>query len=246
MNTTVLWLTWRQLFARRRIWLALAFSLAPLVLALFYKVVGDDTDAGRLNFLTTLNREIVIGTLLPLAAAVFGTTAFGGEVDDGTLIYLLVKPVARWQIVVSKYVVAVLSTFAVMIPATFLPWLLLRDSASGPGFVVGFLAGAAAGAAVYNALFLLLGLWSRRALVVALIYVIAFEAVISRTLAGVKSLSVREFAVAIAQAASSGTVKFTDTILPMSTVWTMGGIFLGASIIVTMRRLTRYEVAERL
>ena len=38
-----------------------------------------------------------------------------GEVDDGTLIYLLVKPLARWRVVLWKYVVAVLSTGAVMV-----------------------------------------------------------------------------------------------------------------------------------
>ena len=38
IDSTVLWLTWRQLFARRRLYLAAAFSLAPLVIALVFRV----------------------------------------------------------------------------------------------------------------------------------------------------------------------------------------------------------------
>src|SRR6185437_7360196 len=101
LNRTVMWLTWRQLFARRRIWLAVAFALAPLLFTLVFMVVGDDGTDARVGFLGVLQRDIVIGTLLPLAAVIFGTTAFGGEVDDGTLVYLLVKPIPRWQVVLS-------------------------------------------------------------------------------------------------------------------------------------------------
>src|SRR5262249_27053556 len=116
LNGTVMWLTWRQLFARRRLWLATAFSLAPVPFTLVFRVLADDGPSSETTFFGTLMREIVMGTLLPLAALVFGTTAFGGEVDDGTLLYLLVKPIQRWQVLTSKFVVAVLSTIAVVLP----------------------------------------------------------------------------------------------------------------------------------
>src|SRR6185312_9032953 len=128
LNRTVMWLTWRQLFARRRVWLAVAFALAPLLFTLVFMAVGDDGTDARVGFLSVLQRDIVIGTLLPLAGVVFGTTAFGGEVDDGTLVYLLVKPIPRWQVVLSKLTVATLSTLAVIAPAVLLPWLVLRNA----------------------------------------------------------------------------------------------------------------------
>ena len=182
---------------------------------------------------------------MPLAAAVFGTTAFGGEVDDGTLVYLLVKPIARWRIVLSKYVVAVMSTVAVMLPAMVLPYWIMSGADVTQDMLVGFIAGGVMGAAIYCALFLTLGLASKRALILSLLYVIGFEAVLSRSLVGVKSLSVREFAVAASQAASNGSIKLKEYVVPMSTAWTMGSIFLVGAIILCLWKLSRYEVAER-
>ena len=245
-DRTVMWLTWRQLFARKRIYIAAAFALVPVLFTVFFRFTTDDRSGGRMEFFNGLSRELVIGTLVPLAAALFGTTAFGGEVDDGTLVYLLIKPIARWRIVLAKYVVATMSTIAVMIPALVLPWLALSAPDLSANVLVGYLLGGVAGAAIYCALFLSLGLASRRALVVALIYVIGFEAVLSRNLVGVKSLSVREFAVALSRAASNGTIVMTSYVVPMTTAWIMSAIFLIGALALSLRRLSRFETAERM
>jgi ABC-2 type transport system permease protein len=245
-DRTVLWLTMRQLFARRRLYLAAAFSLTPLLIALVFKVTAGDAESSAGDFLIGLVREIVIGTLLPLAAVVFGTTAFGGEVDDGTLIYLLVKPVPRWSVVFSKYVVAVLSTAAVMVPAILLPWLVVRTPDLPLAVPVAFLAGAGAGCLLYCAIFLAMGLTTRRALVAGLLYIVAIEMVLSRNLAGAKSLSVREFSIAIAQSASHGAAKLVPFPVSLATVWTIGTIILVGAVGYCVWRLGKYEVAERL
>ena len=246
LESTVVWLTMRQLFARRRLSLAVAFSFVPLVATMFFKIVAEDRPGGGLSFLTGLNRELIIGTLVPLAAAVFGTTAFGCEVDDGTLVYLLVQPIARWRIVLSKYIVAVLSTIAVMVPAMVLPWLVVRDTGASSDLFRGFFVGGALAAAIYCALFLSLGLASRRALLLSLLYVIGFEAVLSRNLQGVKSLSVREFAIAASREASNGTLVIKEFVVPMSTVYTMSAIMFVGALALALWKLFRYELAERL
>ncbi len=245
MNSTIMWLTWRQLFARRRIWFAAAFALLPLAFTLLFRVVADDGDASRVGFYHAMVREIIVGTLLPLAAVTFGTTAFGGEVDDGTLIYLLVKPIARWQIVISKYIVSTLSTFAVIVPAVVLPWFVVRNAELPFKAVTAFLIGAALASAIYSAFFLGLGLTTKRALVFGLIYVIGFEGVLSRSLGGLRVFSIREFANTVAQAVSSGSVVIPDAISMSSVKWMAPIILVGATV-WTMRTLARYEVAERL
>ena len=212
---------------------------------LIFMAVGDDGTDARVGFLSVLQRDIVLGTLLPLAAVVFGTTAFGGEVDDGTLVYLLVKPVPRWQVVLSKLVVASLSTLAVIVPAVLVPWLALRNDDLPFSFAGGFLAGAVVGSVIYCALFLSLGLATRRALVVGLLYVIGFESTLSRSLGGLRSLSVREFSVAVSQAASAGAVRIPNAV-SMSTVYWMGTMMLVGAVAWTMRKLVHYELAERL
>jgi ABC-2 type transport system permease protein len=246
LDRTVLWLTMRQLFAGRRLFMAAAFSLAPTLIALVYRVTATDADGSAADFLAGMMREIVIGTLLPLAAVVFGTTAFGGEVDDGTLIYLLVKPLSRWRVVLSKYVVAVLSTAAVMLPAVVLPWLVVRTPEMTSRIPLSYLAGAGVGCLVYCAIFVTLGLSTKRALVAGLLYIVAIEMVLSRNLSGAKTLSVKEMSIAVAQAASNGTVHMTTLPITLSTVWTMGGLMLLGGVALGVFKLRKFEVAERL
>jgi ABC-2 type transport system permease protein len=245
LNNTVMWLTWRQLFAKRRLWLALAFSLAPALFTLVFRVLADDGPSSEATFFNTLVREIVIGTLLPLAALIFGTTAFGGEVDDGTLLYLLVKPIPRWHVQASKMVVSVLSTVAVVAPAILLPWLFLSGPDVTSRGAIAYLAGATLGALLYCTVFLALGLANRRALVIGLLYVVSFEGILSRSLPGFKSLSIREFSLAIAQAASNGAVVIEGAVSTSTVLW-MGAIILVGATYWAGFRLVRYEVAERL
>ncbi len=244
LNNTVMWLTWRQLFARRRLWLAVSFALVPLLFTLIFRVFVDDGAASETTFYNSLIREIVIGTLLPLAGLVFGTTAFGGEVDDGTLIYLLVKPLGRLQVLASKLVVSVLSTFAVVLPAIVLPWLVLSGPDITSRSALSYVTGAAAGTLLYCTVFLALGLANKRALVIGLLYVVSFEGILSRSLPGFKSLSIREFSLAVAQATSKGSVVVEGAV-STSTVWWMGTIILVGATYLTAMRLVRYEVAER-
>jgi ABC-2 type transport system permease protein len=246
VDRTIIWLTWRQLFARRRLYMAAVFSLTPLLVAGLFRIVVPDSESSSVDFLTGLIREFVIGTLLPLAAVVFGTSAFGGEVDDGTLVYLLAKPLPRWRVVVWKYVVAVLSTAAVMLPAVVLPWLAVRTADLPARVPLAYLAGLGVGCLLYCAIFLTLGLTTRRALVFGLLYIVAMEMVLSRSVIGTKSLSVREFSISVAQWAGEGAVTLAESVVSMTTVWTMGTVMLVGALALTMWRLRRYEVAERL
>jgi ABC-2 type transport system permease protein len=192
-----------------------------------------------------VSSDIVIGVLMPIIALVFGTSAFGGEVDDGTLIYLMVKPVPRWTLALSKYVVALAASIIITVPSFFIVWALT------PGAVpiqvpIGYSVGAMVGCALYCAIFVTLGISSRRALAFGLLYIIAFENVLSRNIAGAKSLSVREFSLAVCKATVGHTVPFTVPTVSMATVWTMGTIFLVVALGMAFTRLHRYEVAERL
>jgi ABC-2 type transport system permease protein len=244
IHPTVMWLTWRQLFLRKRLMVVGGFALAPLLIALIYRVSAADASQGAEGFLSTLNAEIVLGTVLPVIAVVLGTTAFGGEVDDGTLLYLLVKPIARWRFVMSKYVVAVLCTVAVMVPAVMLPWFLLRTAELTVDFPLAYLGGAVVGAILYSAAFMTLGIISRRALVLGLLYTVIFEAVMSRTFVGFKSFSIREYVLTAAH--TIGEFAGAHPPVTIATVHWMGSIILVGATALSIWKLSRYEVAERL
>lgn len=244
-HRTVIWLTRRQLFAKRRVYIALVVLFIPALITLLVRFNAAEGDLDAVGSLTTIYKDIVLGVLLPLTALVFGTSAFGGEVDDGTLIYLMVKPVKRWRLTFSKYLVAFLATAAVIILAIVLAWLAMGNGA--PFRVpVAFSAGGLVGALIYCAIFVTLGISSRRALAIGLLYIVAFENVLSRSVIGVKSLSVREFALAVCKKVVGSTAEWPDPTVTMGTVYTMGAIFFVLALGLSFRKLQRYEVAERL
>lgn len=242
----VAWLTVRQLFTRKRLIAAALFAAAPLIVTLFFKATARHGDATGLQFLRELYSGIVAFVLLPLAAVVFGTAAFGGEIDDGTIVYLLVKALPRWQLILSKYVVAVLATIVMMFVAILLPWLALGAPSDSLPLLKAFAAGVAVGAVLYNALFVTLGLTSKRALVLGLLYVVVVEITLSPNVVGLKSFSVREFVMTVVGNLAAAVPGVHAGAVPNNTVWTMGTIILVVGLGAGIRWLSHYEVAERL
>ena len=244
-HRTVVWLTRRQLFAKRRVFVAGAVLIVPALIALLIRFNAGEGDLDAVGSLSTIYRDIVLGVLLPLTALVFGTSAFGGEVDDGTLIYLMVKPVPRWQLTFSKYLVAFLATVAVIVLSILLAWLAMQNGASFR-IPLAYSVGSAVGALIYCAIFVTLGITSRRALAIGLLYIVAFENVLSRSVVGVKTLSVREFALAVCKTVVGSAAEWPDPTVTMATVYTMGTIFFVVALGLSFMKLQRYEVAERL
>ena len=95
-------------------------------------------------------------------------------------------------------------------------------------------------------MFVTLGITSRRALAIGLLYIVAFENVLSRSVIGVKSLSVREFALAVCKTVVGKAVEWNDATVTMGTVYTMGTVFFVVALGMSFLKLQRYEVAERL
>jgi ABC-2 type transport system permease protein len=246
VNGTIMWLTFRQLFERKRLIASILLALAPAIIALLFRMNGNALGTPPDRFLAEMYGAFVVGVLLPLAAVVFGTGAFGIDLDEGTIIYLLVKPLRRWTVVLSRYLVAVLATMAVMLPAIILPWLVIGVRVLPPSTVLAVAIGAAVGALLYAALFLPLGIVSKRALVIGLLYVVVLEEVVSRSIDGARSLSIREFAYAIMKASTRGHDPFPAPALSLSTVWVMGTLVLVAGLAIAMRKLARFQAEERL
>ena len=93
---TLAGVTLRGLLGRRRMVLMVLLAGLPVLVGLLIRLGGGRADAPEI--LDTL----VIRTVLPLIALVVGTAAIGSEVEDGTLVYLLVKPIDRWRVALAK------------------------------------------------------------------------------------------------------------------------------------------------
>ena len=125
--------TLRGLLNRRRIILMTLLAGIPVLLGLFVYLRGGRPDVDRVLGI------LIVQTVMPLVALVLGTAALGSEIEDGTAVFLLAKPVPRWQVALAKIVVAVLLTAALVVPSVLLTGLLIgRGSSEAIGVTLAF------------------------------------------------------------------------------------------------------------
>ena len=133
---------------------------------------------------------------LPLVALLAATAVLGPEIDDGSVVYLLAKPVNRHVIAGSKFAAAWGATMLLGALPVALAALVLDSSQ--PGRAGALLVGAAVSGTVYTALFLGLAALTRHAVVVGLLFVLVWEGVLGSIFAGVRWLSVGAWGRAVA------------------------------------------------
>jgi ABC-2 type transport system permease protein len=193
VNATVARLTARSLLGRRRALLLLGLPVLLLLLAVVARAVGgqDDTTTGGIL------AGFALGTVIPLLGLIAGTGAIAPEIDDGSIVYLLSKPLSRYTIVTTKTVVAVAVVVAFGVVPTLLAGLVLTG-ASGH-VAVAFAAGALAAGTAYCALFVLLAVVTRQAVVVGLLYALVWESLVGSFVPGAQALSVQQWALSLTQ-----------------------------------------------
>jgi ABC-2 type transport system permease protein len=242
MIATIAAVTVRSLLGRRRSLLIGLLALLPIVVAILVRVSGR-VGPGLEEIGAIVLDRLVVTTLLPLVALVFGTTAIGAEIDDGTVLYLLVKPIARWRIVAAKLLVATGLTVALTAPAAFVAGAILL--ADGPGLAVplGAAVGTAVGAVAYATIFLALSLVTSRALPVGLVYILVWEGILAGLFEGTRVLSVRQYALGIS-AAIGAPGRPDPNLLDGATALLLAALAVGLATLVAIRRLATFEIGE--
>jgi ABC-2 type transport system permease protein len=199
---TLFRLSVRQLASRSRLLLILLLALLPVALAALASATlsEDESSNGRglqsaEEFINTLLDGLLVAGILPIVTMVLATSAFGNEVEDRTLSYLVLKPVPRSLIVLPKLLASIVVGGPVLIASSIGVVLLVLHSDVQASLAVGV--ALLAGVVTYAAIFTWAGLVSTRAIAFALIYVFLWEGLISTFLGGVRYLSVRGYTLAI-------------------------------------------------
>lgn len=241
VETTLAGLAFRQLTSSKRSLWALGLGAIPILLALVIRAKTATPEAAVSEYVVYW-QSLNVGVLLPLIALVVGTGIFGAEVEDGTLTYVLGKPVARWRIVLTRVVVAGLATAAVLVPATLVAGLVALRGMGPDGLVPALAAGLALGGFLYCALFVALSLATRRALVAGLGYVAIWEGLLAGSFGGIRALSIRHYTQAFANGLTgSGAVASR---LEPGTAALLGASLAVLATLFAIRRLRRFEIGE--
>jgi len=201
MNATVAMLTTRTVLGRRRTVLLLLLPLVLLALCTFARVFAamDDDVAAQLGqgLAADLLGGFGLAVLLPLLGLIAGTGAIGSEIDDGSIVYLLAKPLNRFSIVLTKLVVA----FAVVTAFGALPVVLGGLIMTGElgELSLGFGAGSLVAGLAYCALFLMLSVITRNAVVIGLVYALVWESLVGQVVPGAQALSIQQWGYAVTE-----------------------------------------------
>ncbi|MFE6737370.1 ABC transporter permease subunit [Streptomyces tubercidicus] len=234
-HPTVARLTYRALLGRRRALILFALPALLVVLAVAVRSLTGADDATASGILGTF----ALGTMVPLIGVIAGTGAIGPEIDDGSVVYLLAKPVPRPTIILTKLLVAI----GVTVTFSALPVLLAGFLLNGNSqqMAVGYAVAAAVASVAYSALFLLFGTVTRHAVVFGLVYALIWETFVGTLIPGAKTLSVQQWALAIGQKAAAEGAFTSDVQLPVALCLLVG--LTGAATWYAARRLKAHTLS---
>ncbi|MFK8024999.1 MAG: hypothetical protein AB8G26_13645 [Ilumatobacter sp.] len=167
-------LVMRQLVTRGRL---LALALVGVVVVIVSAAVGaNDSGGDSLEDGVRVISDLGFTALVPIVALVFAAASLGDMREDSTLVYLWLRPMDRWPVVVGAWAAAV----TVSMPLSLIPLIVsavLVDA--GSALIGATVLAAVIGTLVYSALFVLAGLLVKNAIVWGLAYVLLWEGLVA-------------------------------------------------------------------
>jgi ABC-2 type transport system permease protein len=233
MMSTVAYITTRGLFGRRRALLLLPLPLLLVGLALLCRAYDVDPAEWGTPVLVGLG----LAVLLPVITLIVGTGVLGSEVDDGTIVHILTKPLPRRDIILAKLGVAVV----VSAVTSAVPLFVAGFIASGARLGAGLAVAAVVGTCAYSAFFLLLSLLTRRPVLVGLAYILVWEGLLGRFVSGTRVLSIQQYVLTFADRIAPTDLLTGRVSLPVAVI--MSVIVTVGCTIAAVDRLRSFSMA---
>ena len=222
MNLTIAWITARALLGRKRVLLLLPFPLLVVGLTLIAHVLRPDAAD---QWGPVIIDGLGLAVMLPVTALIVGTGVLGAEIEDGTVLHILAKPLPRRDIVLAKLAVSAGITGTVAASARF-----------GLALAIACYVAALA----YGSVFLALSLLTRRPVLIGLAYVLLWEGLLGNLLASTRELSIHQYAVTLATRIAPTGLLHNRVGLPVAIVMT--AVFLVGGTILAIDRLRSFAV----
>jgi len=231
--TTVAYITVRGLFGQRRVLLLFPLPLLLVGLALICRANNVNPAQWGAPVLVALGLAVV----LPVTALIVGTGVLGSEIDDGTIVHILTKPLPRSEIILAKLGVAVGVTAVTAAVPLFIAGALAGSTRLGVGLAVG----AVVGAAAYTGLFLLLSLLTKRPVLLGLVYILVWEGLLGRFVSGTRVLSIEQYVITISDKVAPTDLLTAKVSVPLAII--MSVIFAVGCTIAAIDRLRSFSMA---
>jgi len=168
--------------------IVLIFVLSAIAVGLAF-LISTQSNPGLEQFDNGAGFTLAFGTnlMVPLISLVLASATLGQLVEDETLVYLWLRPNSRIILAASAW----LASATVIIPACAIPITLASGIASGD-WTLGIysLFAVCLGCFAYSAVFILLGLLTKKSVIWGLLYIFIWEIIITTAIgAGIGALS---------------------------------------------------------
>jgi ABC-2 type transport system permease protein len=179
-----------------------------------------------------------LALLAPVATLVFASATLGDPSEDGTLVYLWLRPIPRSRIIVAAF----LSSVTVALPVVVGP-MLLAAAATGAGTDLVRGAGVATAVSVvaYSAVFVALGLRVKRALMWGLLYIFIWEGFVAQANTSAARLAIRSYTRSLLSQIADVYLRLAD--VELRAAWSIPLCVAVLALAYGTFRLTRQDVA---
>ena len=179
--------TVQQLLGIRRM---LVFGIAELAPAgVFLLMTQTLASEAALDRLLGMVAALYFPLLVPIVTLIVAASALGDERRDGTLSFLVLRPIPRSVIALSKFGGAVIVAAGLNVFGAVALTVVYGIETGSWSLVVPLAVGGFVASIVYASLFVPLGFFTDRAVLIGLAFVFIFENAVVSALSGLSSLS---------------------------------------------------------
>lgn len=180
--------TVRQLLPIRRavIYLVAVASPAAVYLLMAGAFADEAAAVERLFFMIV---TLFFPLLVPIVTLIIASAALGAERRDGTLSFLVLRPIPRSVIAAAKVITAVIVAGALNAVGALTLSVAFAVESGTWDLVLPLIVGGVVATVVYSAVFVPLGFFTDRAVLVGLLFVLVFENGVVFALTGLSALS---------------------------------------------------------
>ena len=224
----------KQLITKGRLIGITIIGLLPILLGWVIGRQSDDPLEAGVGFISYMGLSI----LIPIVALIFASASLGDTREDGTLVYLWLRPISRFSVSTGAWAASI----TIALPLTVIPITIsaiLLDA--GNSVVTATIITSILAVLAYSGLFVTLGLIVKNPVLWGLAYIFIWEAIVASFAKPAAALAVSGYSRAIITGRTN--VEFDYLFDPSQNVSILMLIIISiAGIALSSARLNRLEV----
>jgi len=224
----------KQLITKGRLIGITIIGLLPILLGWVIGRQSDDPLEAGVGFISYMGLSI----LIPIVALIFASASLGDTREDGTLVYLWLRPISRFSVSTGAWAASI----TIALPLTVIPITIsaiLLDT--GNSVVTATIITSILAVLAYSGLFVTLGLIVKNPVLWGLAYIFIWEAIVASFAKPAAALAVSGYSRAIITGRTN--VEFDYLFDPSQNVSILMLIIISiAGIALSSARLNRLEV----